>query len=55
MILDTLNGSRNSPEPAKAALQVEMWPKRDDVVMLVIISLGYDSTATGRYQRLKAG
>jgi hypothetical protein len=28
-----------------------MWPKKDDVAMLVIISLGYDSTDTLPSQR----
>jgi len=30
----------------EVSLQVEMWPKNDDVAMLVITSLGYDSTDT---------
>ena len=44
--LGPLSSPCNFPEPAKASLQVEMWPKRDDIAMLVIISLGYDSTNT---------
>ena len=42
-VLDPLNGSCNSPDPAKASLKVEICPKKYNVAMLVVISLGYDS------------